>query len=162
MCSCTPVRNGALADLYAAQSVNESEDVAVRILFIGPRTSEALSLCATLENGSPERFRVLEVEGTDEGLALLHKERFHLLVLDDGLLMPTRRKSLEVLRQAAPNTPIILRTTYRSYQAEADAAQVGAEAVLPRGEMLVLWQVVHRIARRIHGEWVEVKAVGPH
>ena len=96
------MRNGALADLRAVQSVNEPEDVTVRILFIGPRTSDALSLCATLENSSPERFRVLEVEGTDEGIALLHKEGFHLLVLDDGLLMPTRRKSLEVLRQAAP------------------------------------------------------------
>lgn len=104
-----------MADWYAAQSVNKPEDVTARILFIGPRTSEALSLCATLENSSPERFRVLEVEGTDEGIALLHRERFHLLVLDDSLLMPTRRKSLEVLRQAAPNTPIILRTTCRSY-----------------------------------------------
>jgi hypothetical protein len=76
--------------------------------------------------------------------------------------MSTRRKSLEALRQAAPSTPIILRTTYRSYEAEADAAQVGAEAVLPRGEMLLLCQVVLRIARRIHDEWVEVKTMEPH
>jgi DNA-binding NarL/FixJ family response regulator len=92
---------------------------------------------------------------------VLHNEWFHLLVLDDSLLMSTRRKSLEVLRQAAPSAPIILRTTYRSYQAEADAAQVGAEAVLPRDEMLLLCQAVFRIARRIHNEWLEVKALEP-
>jgi DNA-binding NarL/FixJ family response regulator len=155
-------RNGALSDLHAAQSMIKPEDVTLRILFIGPRTSELLSLRASLERSSADRFRVLEVEGTDESIAVLHNERFHVLVLDDSLLMSTRRKSLEVLRQAAPSTPIILRTTYRSHQAEADAAQVGAEAVLPRGEMLVLCQVVLRIARRIHDESVEVKATEPH
>lgn len=151
-----------MPDVSVAQSMNKPEDVALRILFIGPRTSEASSLCAALENNSPERFRVLEVEGTDEGIAVLNNARFHLLILDDNLLLPPRRKSLEVLRQAAPSTPIILRTTHRSYQAEADAAHVGAEAVLPRGEMLALWQVIHRIARRFHDEWLEVKSVESH
>jgi CheY-like chemotaxis protein len=151
-----------LPDLHAARSMDKPEDVTLRILAIGPRTPEQLSLRAALEHSSIDRFRVLEVEGTDESIAVLHNERFHLLVLDDSLLMSTRRRSLEVLRQAAPSTPIILRTTYRSYQAEADAAQVGAEAVLTRGEMLVLCQVVFRIARRIHDQWVEVKAMGPH
>ena len=99
---------------------------------LGP--AEPLSLGAALEHSSTDRWRVSEVEGTEEGLAVLHTERFHLLVLDDDLLIATRRKSLEVLRQAAPSTPIILRTTYRSRQAEADAAQVGVEAVLPRDE----------------------------
>jgi DNA-binding NtrC family response regulator len=150
-----------LPDLHAAQSVIRPEDVTLRILFIGPRTSEMLSLRAALEHSSADGFRVLEVEGTDESIAVLHNERFHLLVLDDSL-MSTRRKSLEALRQAAPSTPIILRTTYRSYEAEADAAQVGAEAVLPRGEMLALCQVVLRIARRMHDEWVDVKAMEAH
>jgi DNA-binding NarL/FixJ family response regulator len=66
--------------------------------------------------------------------------------------MSSRRNSLEILRQAAPSIPIILRTTYQSHQAEADAAQVGAEAVLPREAMLVLCQAVLRIARRIDSE----------
>lgn len=151
-----------MPDLHAAGSMDKPEDVTLRILAIGPRTSEQLSLRAALEHSSADRFRVLEVEGTDESIAVLHNERFHLLVLDDSLLVYTRRRSLEVLRQAAPSTPIILRTSYRSYQVEADAAQVGAEAVLTRAEMLVLCQVVFRIARRIHDQWVEAKAMEPH
>jgi DNA-binding NarL/FixJ family response regulator len=148
-----------LPELHAAPSVIKPEDDTLRLLFIGPRSSEVLSLRAALEHSSADRFRVLEVESTDESIAVLHNERFHLLVLDDSLLMSTRRKSLEVLRQAAPSTPIILRTTYRSYQGEADAAQVGAEAVLPRDEMLALCQVVLRIVRRMHDEWLDVKAM---
>ena len=116
-----------MPDTPASQPSQRDEDATLRILFIGPRPTEPLSLRATLEYSSTDRWRVSEVEGTEEGLAVLHTERFHLLVLDDDLLIAPRRTSLEVLRQAAPSTPIILRTTYRSRQAEADAAQGGSK-----------------------------------
>lgn len=141
-----------MPDTPASQPSQRDEDATLRILFIGPRPTEPLSLRATLEYSSTDRWRVSEVEGTEEGLAVLHTERFHLLVLDDDLLIAPRRTSLEVLRQAAPSTPIILRTTYRSRQAEADAAQGGVEAVLPRDDVLLLCQAVLRIARRIDRE----------
>jgi DNA-binding NarL/FixJ family response regulator len=141
-----------LPDFHASLRQQRNEDATLRILFIGPRTAELFSLRDTLEQSSTERWRVSEVEGTEEGVAVLHTERFHLLVVDDSRLMSSRRNSLEVLRQAAPSTPIILRTTYRSHQTEADAAQVGVEAVLPSGDVVVLRQAVLRIARRIDRE----------
>jgi DNA-binding NarL/FixJ family response regulator len=90
----------------------------------------------------------VEAAGAEEGLAILHQQRCHMLVLDDERHTSTRRKSLELLRQAAPSTPIVLRTVCRCHQAEADAAQVGAEAVLPRGELPLLRQMVLRLAHR--------------
>jgi DNA-binding NarL/FixJ family response regulator len=141
-----------LPDLHASLPPQSDEDATLRILLIGPRTAEPFSLRDALERSSTERWRVSEVEGTEEGVTVLHTERFHLLVVDDSRLMSSRRNSLEILRQAAPSIPIILRTTYQSHQAEADAAQVGAEAVLPREAMLVLCQAVLRIARRIDSE----------
>ena len=120
----------------------------LRVLLIGAPEPEVRILRATLENRQIERIQIVEAASAEEGLAILHQQRCHMLVLDDEPQMSTRRKSLELLRQAAPSTPIVLRIVYRCHQAEADAAQVGAEAVLPRGELPLLRQMVLRLARR--------------
>ena len=127
-------------------------DFDVRVLLIGAAEPEVRILRATLENRQSERIQIVEATGAEEGLAILHQQRCHMLVLDDERLTYTRRKSLELLRQAAPSTPIVLRTVYRCHQAEADAAQVGAEAVLPRGEIPLPRQMVLRLARRSGAE----------
>ncbi len=121
---------------------------ALRVLVIGVPEPEALTLRTVLESRRGEQIQILEVVGAEEGLAVLRQQKCHLLVLDDERFMSTRRHSLELLRQAAPSTPIVLRTMYRCHQTEADAAQVGAEAVLPRGEMQALRQIVLRLAHR--------------
>ena len=132
----------------------EIADFELRVLLIGAPEPEVRILRATLEDRQSERIQIVEAAGAEEGLAILHQQKCHMLVLDDERLTFTRRKSLELLRLAAPSTPIVLRTVYRCHQAEADAAHVGAEAVLPRGEIPLLRQMVLRLARRSGAEGI--------
>ncbi len=78
-------------------------DFDVRVLLIGAAEPEVRILRATLENRQSERIQIVEATGAEEGLAILHQQRCHMLVLDDERLMSTRRKSLELLREAAPS-----------------------------------------------------------
>jgi DNA-binding NarL/FixJ family response regulator len=109
-------------------------------------------LRAVLEHCYGQPFLLAETRSLEEGFEALRTKSFHLLVLDHGIVNTNGRRDLRLLREAAPTTPVILEARYRTRLVEADAARVGAEAVLIKGEPHRLWEAVLQITCRMGNE----------
>jgi DNA-binding NarL/FixJ family response regulator len=118
-----------------------------RVLLIEAEQTEGRRLRAVLEHCYGQPFLLTETGSLEEGFETLRTKSFHLLVLDHEIVNTNGRRDLWLLREVAPTTPVILEARYRTRLVEADAAQVGAEAVLIKGEPHRLWQAVLKVAR---------------
>jgi CheY-like chemotaxis protein len=122
--------------------------MAFRVLIVGEQT-EGRRLRAVLECCYQRPFALTEMKALDEACETLRTTSFHLLVLDHGMMNTNGGDHLRVLRELAPTTPIILQANYRTRQVQADAARVGAEAALIKGEAHRLWHAVLQVISRV-------------
>jgi DNA-binding NarL/FixJ family response regulator len=142
-----------MPDLRAEQTAGR----ALRVLLVGEQT-EGGRLRAVLESCYRRPFALIEIKGLDEACETLRTNSFNLLVLDYGIVNPNGRDRLRLLRELAPSTPIIVQTSYRTRQVEADAARVGAEATVVMGDAHRLWHAVFQVTCRMDpGELAELE-----
>jgi DNA-binding NarL/FixJ family response regulator len=131
-----------MPDLAAAGSV-------FRVLLIEAEQTEGRHLRVVLEHCYGQPFLLTETGSLEDGFEALRTTSFHLVVLDHGIVNTNGRDDLRLLRRVAPTTPITLEVRYRTRQVAADAARVGAEAVLIKGEPHRLWQAVLQVTCRL-------------
>jgi DNA-binding NarL/FixJ family response regulator len=123
-----------------------------RVLLIEAEQTEGRRLRAVLEHCYGRPFLLTEAGSLEDGFEALRTTSFQLLVLDHGIVKTNSRRDLRLLRDVAPTVAVILQASYHTRQVEADAAQVGAEAVVGRGEPHRLWQAVLHVTRRMGNE----------
>lgn len=121
-----------------------------RVLLLEDNPSDALLLEATLAEASPG-YEVTHVERLTLGIARLTSGAFDIVLADLSLPDSHGVSTVEQLRQAAPDTPVVVLSGLDDEETALKAVQAGAEGYLVKwrfGASLLTRTMAHAIEHR--------------
>lgn len=106
----------------------------MRVLHIEDDAGEAMLLREALRSGpSPSRYDPVRVETLADGLAVLRKQKFDVVLTDLGLVDSQGLATFRALRQAHPDAPIVVLSGLDDESVALQALREGAHDYLVKG-----------------------------
>jgi signal transduction histidine kinase len=116
------------------QAANTS-DQPIRVLLFEDNDGDYLLATRHLSRCESQRFDIERTERMDKGLALLREGDFDVVLLDLGLPDSFGWNTLDVVRTAAGETPIVVLTGLSDETMGVEALRHGAQDYLPKEEI---------------------------
>lgn len=115
----------------------------VRLLVIDDEKGMCWALKKALEEGG---YEVLTALSGPEGLSMLKRENFDLVLLDIKMPGMSGLEALEEIRKTSPSLPVIIMTALSSLPVALEAMQKGADAYVTKPfQMSALKQTVEKV-----------------
>jgi PAS domain S-box-containing protein len=108
---------------------------AVKTLLIEDNSADVVLLQMALEADEINHFEVSRVERLSEGIALLAKRKFDIVLLDLGLPDTVGVETFQKFREKAPDIPVIVVSGFADDEAAMYAVRNGAQDYLVKGNV---------------------------
>lgn len=117
------------------QQSAHARDEPARVLIVEDNDGDYLLAERYLSRCESRRFDTARAKRLDEGLALLRENEFEVVLLDLGLPDSFGWATLDAVRSAAGDTPIVILTGLNDGAMGAEALRRGAQDYLPKEEI---------------------------
>jgi|WetSurMetagenome_2_1015567.scaffolds.fasta_scaffold72938_1 DNA-binding response OmpR family regulator len=110
-------------------------NILIKILLIEDNPGDALNILEMLKEGNDYNYKIFHTTRLDEGLKILVKDEFDLILLDLCLPDSTGMETFNIMSYNAPNIPIIILTGLDENMFAVSAVGRGAKKYLVKGEI---------------------------
>jgi len=110
-------------------------NILIKILLIEDNPGDALNILEMLKEGNDYNYKIFHTTRLDEGLKILVKDEFDLILLDLCLPDSTGMETFNIMSYNAPNIPIIILTGLDENMFAVSAVGWGAKKYLVKGEI---------------------------
>jgi DNA-binding response OmpR family regulator len=107
----------------------------LKILLVEDNLGDAISIREMLSESKELEYEVIHTTRLDEGIKILVKDHFDLILLDLGLPDSSGMDTFNIMKYNAPDLPIIVLTGLDEHIFAVSAVGRGAKEYLVKGEI---------------------------